>query len=122
MPTSVPDDHAVVIRPFADVLRDLGKGQVADEAAVLLADLVQAVRAHGKKGTFTLKVAISPMKGSQRNVVVAAQASTSPPAGEPIAAVFFDDAAGNLHRNDPMQGELDLREVNVKTGELRSTR
>lgn len=122
MPSAVPDDHAVVIRPFADVLRDLGKGQVADEAAVLLADLVQAVRAHGKQGTFTLTVKVAPMKGSQRNVVVAAQAKTSPPAGEPIAAVFFDDDAGNLHRNDPLQGELDLREVNTTTGELRSTK
>ncbi len=122
MPTPVPDDHAVVIRPFADVLRDLGKGQVADESATLLTDLVQSVRAHGKQGTFTLKIKVAPMKGSQRNVVVAAQASISPPSGEPIAAVFFDDDAGNLHRNDPLQGELDLREVNVKTGELRDVK
>src|ERR1700730_2969259 len=52
------------VRPFADVLRDLGKGQVADEAAVLLTDLVTAVVTYGKKGIFTLKIAVAPFKGN----------------------------------------------------------
>lgn len=117
-----PDGDGVIgtVRPFADVLRDLGRGQIADEAAVLLTSLVQSVRAHGKKGTFTLKIDIGPMKGSSRNVLVAAQATIKPPAGEPTAAVFFDDATGNLHRNDPYQEELPLREVARPDAELRS--
>ena len=121
MPAAVPDNE-VTIRPFADVLRDLGKGQVADEAAILLTSLVQAVRAHGKKGTFTLKIQIGPMKGSSRNVLVAAQASITPPVGDPIAAVFYDDQSGNLHRNDPYQPQLDLRDVNTETGEIRTAK
>src|SRR5258706_10989252 len=114
------DGNIGTVRPFADVLRDLGKGQVADEAAVMLSDLVQAVRAHDKKGPFTLKVQVSPMKGSSRNLIVAAQATVNPPAGEPVAAVFFDDETGNLHRNDPYQAELPLREVARADAELRT--
>lgn len=100
------------IRPFADVLRDLGKGQVADEAAVMLTTLVQAVIAHGKKGTFTLKVAVAPLKGTTSQLQVSAQATSSPPAGDPVAAVFWADHAGNLLRHDPRQDPLiPLREV-----------
>jgi len=59
------------VRPFADVLRDLGKGSVADEAA----------------------------------------AEVKPPVGDPVAAVFFADDHGNLHRSDPRQEQLALRDI-----------
>lgn len=110
------------VRPFADVLRELNHGQVADETAIMLSDLVQAVRAHGKKGKLTLSIEVAPMKGSSRNVLVAAQAKIAPPVGDPVVAVFFDDEHGNVHRNDPNQPELDLplREVARPDAVLRS--
>jgi hypothetical protein len=108
------------VRPFADVLRDLGKGQVADEAAVMLADLVQAVGTYGKKGTFTLKIEVAPFKGGTAQLMVSAVAKSSPPTGDPIAAVFFVDDAGNLLRNDPRQGTLPLREVARPDAQLRT--
>ena len=42
------------VRPFADVLRDLGKGQVADEAAVLLNEPEKAGRCGAKARDFRL--------------------------------------------------------------------
>lgn len=111
------------VRPFADVLRDLGKGQVADEAAVLLTDLVQSVVTYGKKGTFTLTIAVSPFKGSRDQVSVSAIAKSSPPAADPIAAPFFVGDHGNLTRNDPRsEAMFDLREVAKADANLRDIR
>lgn len=90
------------VRPFADVLRDLGKGQVADEAAVLLTDLVQAVVTYGKKGVFTLKITVAPFKnGDSSQVTVAAIATSRPPSADPIQAVFYAGDDGNLLADDP---------------------
>jgi hypothetical protein len=108
------------IRPFADVLRELGKGQVADEAAVLLTDLVQAVTTYGKQGRFNLSIVVAPVRGTTGQVTVSATAKSSPPEADPIAAVFFTDDAGNLSRNDPrMDTMFDLREVAKPDADLR---
>lgn len=109
------------VRPFADVLRDLGKGQVADEAAVMLTDLVTAVVAYGKKGTFSLSIVVTPLKGTTGQVTVSATAKTSPPEADPIAAVFFVSDDGNLSRNDPRQDAMfELREVAKPDATLRN--
>ena len=111
------------IRPFADVLRDLGHGQVADEAALLLTDLVQAVVTYGRQGTFSLKITVAPFKGNTGQVTVSAVASSSPPSADPIAAVFWASEDGNLHRNDPRQDALiGLREVAQPDADLRDAR
>lgn len=105
-------DEPGTVRPFADVLRDLKQGQVVDEAAIQLQDLVRAVLAAGKKGTFALKVEIAPMKGNSNALVVSAQSTITPPKGEPISSVFFADDDHNLVRDDPRQIALPgLREV-----------
>jgi hypothetical protein len=110
------------VRPFADILRDLGRGEVADEAAVMLTELVQTVRACGKKGNFTLRVEVAPFKGDTRQLMVSAVAESKPPKGDPIAAIFFADDSGNLVRNDPHQPMLPLRDVARADAELRGTK
>lgn len=95
-----------VIRPFADVLHDLHRGQIADEAAAQLADLVQAVQGYGKAGTFTLHIKVEPFKGNDHQVMMSARCTSKPPAGNPVGAVFFTDDNGNLSRDDPRQESL----------------
>lgn len=114
------DTGEIQVRPFADILRDLGRGVVIDEAAVMLQDLVRSVRDYGKKGTFTLKIEVAPMKGDTAALMVAAKADVKPPSGEPIGAVFFTDDHGNLVRDDPRQPTLPLRELNRDNKELRN--
>ncbi len=114
-----PETGEIQVRPFADVLRDLGRGAVIDEAAVLLQDLVRAVRDYGKKGRFTLTVEVQPMKGNAQALMVTAAAVTKPPSGEPISGMFFTDEVGNLVQNDPRQPQLPLRELNRDNKELR---
>lgn len=110
----------VQVRPFAAVLQDLGRGVVIDEAAVMLTDLVRAVREYGKRGTFTLKVEVAPMKGDSTALMVSAKADVKPPASEPTSAVFFADDDNNLVRDDPRQTQLPLREVNRPNQDLRN--
>lgn len=113
--SSPPVDEAtgeVQVRPFADILRDLGRGSVIDDSAVLLQDLVRAVRDYGKKGVFNLRVEVAPMKGESEALIVTAQATAKPPVGEATSAVFFADGHGNLLRDDPRQIQLPLRELN----------
>ncbi len=120
---STGEETEGTVRPFADVLRDLGKGQVADEAAVLLTDLVTAVVTYGKKGHFTLTISVAPFKGSVDQVSVSAIAKSSPPAADPIAAPFFVGDGGNLTRNDPRQDAMfELREVAKPDADLRDVR
>jgi hypothetical protein len=109
----VLDDRHV--RPFAELLTVLDGGDVHAEASRALADLTAAVRDTGKKGSLTITVEMSPLKGSSNQLVIAARLGVKLPKTDPGSAVFFIDAAGNLSRNDPRQLELDgLRVVEPK--------
>lgn len=118
--TDEPGSGPGRVRPFADVLRDVGRGAVIDEAAHQLQTLVREVRESGKKGTLTLKVEVAPMKGNADVVALAVRADLKLPAGEPLAAVMFYDDDGNLLRDDPKQLQLSLREVPRETKELKN--
>ena len=103
------------VRPFAELLTVLDHGNAHAEASRALHDLVAAVRDSGKKGTMSIALTVAPLKGSDSQVVVAAQVTAKPPKSEPAAAVFYLDDAGNLTRHDPRQIELEgLRVVEPK--------
>lgn len=114
-PPTPDQDPPLRIRPFADVLQDLSRGQLHDDASTQLQTLVQAVQANAKKGTLTLTIEVAPMKGDQSAVMLAARVVSKPPAGEMPVSVFFADDAGNLVRDDPRQMHLPLREASTPT-------
>ena len=51
------------IAPFADVLASINRGALADEAAALLANLVQEVSHIGKKGRLTITIDVALFTG-----------------------------------------------------------
>lgn len=116
-------ESAPVIRPFADVLRDINKGRVADDTACALAELIQAVQAHGKPGTLTLTIKVEPFKGSDTQITMAAHATAKLPKATPPAAVFFTDRHGNATRDDPDQqplfGRPEVAQPDARIGETR---
>lgn len=99
------------IKPLSDILRDVQHGEVLDEASVMFADLVLAVVYHRKKGTLRVDVEVAPFKGNPKVVQVSAKASAKPPASDPVAAIFYPDEGGNLHRDDPKQAQLPLHDA-----------
>jgi hypothetical protein len=99
----MPSDtaHAATVRPFADVLSEISKGTVADEAATELAKLVAAVQETGKKGSVTVTIQVAPYKGNDEVVNVSAAVIAKPPRAETPTSIFYTSADGNLSRNDP---------------------
>jgi hypothetical protein len=90
-----------MVRPFAEMLSNLQRGVVADEAATMLAKVTQAVQETGKKGTVTLKITVSPWKGNADIVNVTGEVDGRVPKPDPAASVFYPDTDGNLSRSDP---------------------
>ncbi|TDD68588.1 hypothetical protein [Actinomadura rubrisoli] len=107
------DTGEIRVRPFADVLADLGREKVVDEAGVQLQQLVNTVAESGRKGRLVLTVEVAPMKGNSAALMVHAKSDLKLPAAEPVGAVFFYDDDGNLLRDDPRQLKFNLRELNA---------
>jgi hypothetical protein len=112
--------------PFTLWLDDHRDGALTDEITAALADVTAAVAQFGKPGSVTITLKIEP-KG--RAVAVADDVKVKAPAADRIGDIYFPDADGNLHRDDPAQqrlplSELDglggLRVVNFDTGEITS--
>jgi hypothetical protein len=94
------------IAPFADVLASINRGALADEAAALLANLVQEVSHIGRKGSLTLTIEVAPFTGGGDTIRLSGKAAVRAPARDPHAGVFFYDEAGALTRNDPRHSTL----------------
>jgi hypothetical protein len=106
------DDDTPVLRPFADILREMGGGQVAEDCAVSLAEVVRAVAATRKPGRLTLVIDVKPMKDVAGALVTSAKLTGKlPEAGDPVATVYYSDQAGNLVRDHPSQQSLFPRVV-----------
>jgi hypothetical protein len=112
---TIEDDGPARVRPFAAILNDIRGGDVADQAAELMQELVAAVREHGKKGELVLKIAVEPMKGNPDALSVSGDVTSKPPRPTPVAAIFFADTDGNLLRDDPRQIALPGLRVLDKT-------
>jgi hypothetical protein len=93
--------HAATVRPFAEVLSEVNKGVVADDAATELAKLVAAVKETGKKGRMTITLEVSPFSGNDEIVQVSGSVAMRPPKAAAPMSVFYQDDDGNLTRNDP---------------------
>lgn len=103
---------------FTDFLRQIRKGRVVDEATVKLANLVKAVTEHGKSGSMTLTLNVSPQAGDKGIVTITPSLSAKLPEPSMPNAIFFVDDEGGLSRTDPNQGEL-LQDAARLTGGVR---
>lgn len=110
----MPDPETVEdrpqIKPFAAWLQEQRQGGLHGEVSDALAELVSKVAEHGKAGTLTLTVKVSPSKVDGA-VEVDDKLALKAPEPEKSAALFFADSRGNLSRQDPRQPELPLREI-----------
>lgn len=94
------------IAPFADVLASINRGALADEAASLLANLVQEVTHIGRKGSLTVTIEVAPFTGGGDTIRLSGKATVKAPARDAHAAVFFFDESGALSRDDPRSSTL----------------
>lgn len=119
-------DEDLIIRPFSDFLREQAKGATHEELGEALHDLIGRVQDTGKKGSLTLTISVSMLKGGDgRALVVEDAIKLKLPEHDRQSSLFYADKNGNLTRNDPDQLVFDsLREVppppgvDARTGEV----
>lgn len=92
------------IRPFDQVLRELGEGATLSELSDAFWDVVQRVQETAKAGSLTLTLAVG-FDGKGR-LVVKDEVRTKLPEFSRPETRFFVDKNGNASRRDPNQPEL----------------
>jgi hypothetical protein len=99
------------MRPITDILREIRRGRAVDQATRLLSEVVLAVDETGKPGEVTITIKVKPAKegGSEKTLQAIVKAKV--PNADIPEAVFFSDQSGDLHRADPAQSEMELRDV-----------
>ena len=106
-------DEDVLVRPFADWLREQSGGRSHDELSEALHDLVARVKDTSKKGSLQFTVTVAPFdKHDDAPLVVTDEIRLRLPEHDRKASMFYADANGNLTRHDPNQLSFDsLKEV-----------
>lgn len=94
------------MRPITDVLRDIRKGRVVDDATHKLARVVESVMETKKAGTLTIELTVKPQKNDDEQVVIVSKVKAKTPEMDLPDAIFFVDDEFDLVRDDPKQREL----------------
>lgn len=82
---------------------------IMDVAGTKFSELINAVGAHQKGGTLTLKIAVKPSTAGA--MAVKAEVSIAKPKGLPAESLLWATPDGNLMAEDPRQTKLDLKAV-----------
>lgn len=82
---------------------------IMDVAGTKFSELVNAVDAHQKAGTLTLKIAVKPSTAGA--MAVKADVNITKPKGLPAESLLWATPEGNLIAEDPRQTKLDLKAV-----------
>jgi hypothetical protein len=119
----VVDEGAAPI-PFHAWLEQHRYGRASMEWADRLADVLQAVKTHGKKGQLKIVIDISP---SGSTVVITDRLEGKIPEADREASIYFVDKTGSPVKDDPNQfrattimveGRPKLVMVDPSTGEI----
>ena len=92
------------IRPFHEVLRDLGEGATDSELSEGLWDLVQRVQETGKAGSLHLTLSVG--FDGQGRISTKDEVKVKLPEFNRPTTAFFIDGTGNPSRRDPNQPEI----------------
>lgn len=88
---------------FAETVSTMRGGAADRAASAALKKLVEAVRATGKGGTISLKIAIAPLKDGDGELEVKAKIGLTLPAEDIKSAIYYADDKNALIRTDPRQ-------------------
>jgi len=80
-----------------------------DAAGAKFSELINAVTAHEKAGTLTLKIAVKPSTAGA--LAVKADVVITKPKGLPPESLLWATPEGNLISESPRQGKFDLKGV-----------
>lgn len=92
------------IKPFDQVLRELGEGSTLSELSEALWDVTQRVQDTAKAGSLTLHLSVG--FDGQGRLVIKDEVKTKLPEFSRPETRFFVDQHGNVSRRDPNQPAL----------------
>lgn len=106
---------------FTDIIGHLEGGHTFEDLNDRLRELAQAVTEHGKPGTLSLTLTVSP--NGRHNYTVVPEVKVKLPQAARMKTIFFGDEYGNLLRRDPRQKQLPFKDVEeAALRELREAR
>lgn len=86
-------------------------GRTAEELSTEFHQLLEAVRAHGKKGSLTITIIVEPPASGVDSAPMPIGVESAVKAPKPTApkSLYFLDNDGNPVREDPRQMQIDFR-------------
>jgi hypothetical protein len=87
------------------LIKEVDRGELVIEMEEQLKNLIDAIRATGRKGKISLELCVTPDKKADV-VKVSGVVKTKMPSFEPKESIFFMSVEGNLTRHDTRQAEM----------------
>lgn len=105
-------------RPFFDTARDIRSGQFLEECADKMQEVVAAVAEHGKPAKLVIEITIAPASRTGSAMKVSDKITAKLPSLQTGETILFVTPDNNLSTTDPRQKSLDLKTVDLATGEI----
>jgi hypothetical protein len=96
-------------REFADLITDLGHGEVHQRLSEDMAKIVEAVEDTGLKGKMTITITVK--RTGERVAMVDLQSKLDIPRHPAPSSAFFFEEGGGLAKSDPRQQKLPLKDI-----------
>lgn len=108
-------------KELAAVLVEHLAGRTHHELSEDLHQLIEAVAAHGKKGSLVITVVVEPTSAAEGSPIgIAFESTLKAPKPTAPRAIFFIDGDGNPVRENPAQAAFDFRTAPATPTELRN--
>jgi hypothetical protein len=101
-------------RDFADLITDMGHGEVHQRLSEDLAKIVEAVEDTGLKGKMTITITVK--RSGERVAMVDLASKLDIPRHPTPSSGFFFEAGGGLAKSDPRQTKLPLKDIERPAG------
>ncbi|MFG3349543.1 hypothetical protein ACGF1Z_31355 [Streptomyces sp. NPDC048018] len=97
--------------PVAAFLASHLNGRTDEELSREFHHLLDAVRAHGKKGSLTITIVVDPPANGVESapMPIGVESTVKAPKPTPVKNLYFLDADGQPVREDPRQMQIDFR-------------
>ena len=105
------------IKPFSETMNAVRYGALLNELDAGWNELVNKVRDTDKSGSMTITFKLTPGKGAAMEIEDDVKFKI--PKLAKGSTLMFPTVEGNLQRSDPNQRTLELRSVDMSTGEIK---
>ncbi|MFE0651382.1 hypothetical protein ACFVZH_22615 [Streptomyces sp. NPDC059534] len=110
-------DEQPATAPVAAFLASHLSGRTDEELSREFHALLDAVRAHGKKGSLTITIVVDPPANGVESapMPIGVESVVKAPKPTPVKNLYFLDADGQPVREDPRQMQIDFRSAPAAT-------